>query len=61
VLWARRELAALPATEQNRRERQLQASLRKAMGKLFHDLEAIPDFPRAIGLPQAVSEQSAAF
>ncbi|WIL21103.1 hypothetical protein [Geothrix sp.] len=45
VLWARKELAALPADEQNRRERQLQASLRKAMGKLFKDLETIPGFP----------------
>ncbi|WP_291272677.1 hypothetical protein [Geothrix sp.] len=45
VLWARKELGALPANEQNRRERQLQASLRKAMGKLFKDLEAIPGFP----------------
>jgi hypothetical protein len=59
VLWARRELAALPPAEQNRRERQLQASLRKVMGKLFRDLEAIPEFPRAAGLPQPLPEQPA--
>lgn len=53
VLWARRELAAFPAAEQNRRERQLQASLRKVEGKLFHDLEAIPGFPRAVSPPRA--------
>lgn len=47
VLWARKELAALPPAEQSRRERQLQASLRKAMDKLFKDLEAIPGFPTA--------------
>jgi hypothetical protein len=51
VLWARQELAALPPAEQKRRERQLQASLRKVMGKLLHDLEAIPEFPRRVGLP----------
>jgi len=59
VLWARRELAALPPAEQNRRERQLQASLRKVMGKLLHDLEAIPDFPRAVGFPQALRDRPA--
>jgi hypothetical protein len=59
VLWARRELATLPPAQQNRRERQLQASLRKVMGKLFHDLEAIPEFPRTIRLPQAVPERPA--
>jgi hypothetical protein len=47
VLWARRELAAFPPAEQVKRERQLQASLRKVMGKLFKDLEAIPGFPTA--------------
>lgn len=52
ALWARRELAAFPPEEQNRRERQLQASLRKVLAKLFHDLEAIPDFPRAVRRPQ---------
>lgn len=48
TLWARDELAAFPPAEQVRRERQLQASLRKILGKLFHELEAIPDFPRAV-------------
>ncbi len=48
VLWARRELAAFPPEEQHRRERQLQASLRKILGNVFRDLEALPDFPRAI-------------
>jgi hypothetical protein len=52
VLWARRELAAFPPAEQARRERQLQASLRKVVGKLFRDLEAIPGFPRALSLPR---------
>lgn len=47
VLWARDELAAFPQAEQNRRERQLQASLRKVRVKLFRDLETIPGFPRA--------------
>ncbi|GLH67435.1 hypothetical protein [Geothrix edaphica] len=56
VLWARRELAALPPTEQSRRERQLQASLRKVMGKLFRDLEAIPEFPRTAALPRPLPE-----
>lgn len=45
VLWARQELAAFPPGDQSLRERQLQASLRKVMAKLFHDLEAIPGFP----------------
>lgn len=48
VLWATRELSAFPAAEQAKRERQLQASLRKAMGKLFKDLEEIPGFPTAV-------------
>lgn len=48
VLWARQELAALPPAEQAKRERQLQASLQKVMGKLFSDLEAIPGFPRTV-------------
>ena len=56
ALWARQELAAFPPEEQNRRERQLQASLRKVLGKLFHDLEAIPEFPRAVRLPQTFLE-----
>lgn len=51
VLWARKELAAFPPAEQTRRDRQLQASLRKLRGKLFHDLEAIPEFPRGLSLP----------
>lgn len=51
ALWARQELAAFPPPEQAKRERQLQASLRKVMGKLFHDLEAIPDFPRTVSPP----------
>ena len=37
---------ALAPAEQAKRERQLQASLRKVGAKLFHDLEAIPGFPR---------------
>jgi len=52
VLWAHRELAPFPPAEQAKRERQLQASLRKVMGKLFHDLETIPGFPPAIRSPQ---------
>ena len=48
VLWARQELAAFPKEEQSRRERQLQASLRRIMDKLFRDLEAIPGFPPAV-------------
>jgi hypothetical protein len=48
VLWARKELAVFPAADQSLRERQLQASLRKVMTKLFHDLESIPGFPPAI-------------
>ncbi|HEY3400089.1 MAG TPA: hypothetical protein VGK03_05600 [Geothrix sp.] len=48
VLWARRELAAFPPAEQAKRERQLQASLQKVMGKLFSDLETIPGFPRVV-------------
>ncbi|WP_243302711.1 hypothetical protein [Geothrix oryzisoli] len=55
VLWARRELAAFPPAEQAKRERQLQASLQKVEGKLFHDLEAIPGFPPAVRPPQAPS------
>lgn len=53
VLWASRELKAFPPAEQTKRERQLQASLRKVEGKLFHDLEAIPGFPRAVSPPRA--------
>ena len=45
VLWARKELAACPPSERGRREVQLRASLRKVLGKLFRDLETIPDFP----------------
>ena len=59
VLWARRELAALPPAERDRRERQLQASLRKVMGKLFHDLETIPEFPRTVRLPHPLPERPA--
>jgi hypothetical protein len=51
VLWASRELKAFPPVEQARRERQLQASLRKAMAQLFHDLEAMPGFPPAVSPP----------
>ena len=47
VLWASQELAAFPPAERDRREVQLRASLRKVLGKLFEDLEAIPGFPRA--------------
>ena len=57
VLWARQELAAFPPVERSRRDRQIQASLRKVMGKLFHDLEAIPDFPRTVRLPQLPPER----
>lgn len=60
VLWARRELAAFPAAEQAKRERQLQASLRKVMGKLFHDLEAIPGFPPPLRSPQVSVSAAAA-
>lgn len=48
VLWTRQELAAFPTDLRSRREYQLQASLRKIMGRLFHNLEAIPSFPRDI-------------
>jgi len=48
VLWVSQELAAFPKEEQSRRERQLQASLRRIMDKLFRDLEAIPGFPPAV-------------
>jgi len=47
VLWARRELAAFPTAERGHREVQLRASLRRVLGKLLEDLEAIPDFPKA--------------
>ena len=57
VLWARKELAAFPATERGHREVQLRASLRKVLGKLFRDLEAIPDFPRAVKPPQSPLER----
>lgn len=53
VLWARRELKAFPPAEQAKRERQLQASLQKVEGRLFHDLEAIPGFPRAVSPPRS--------
>jgi hypothetical protein len=48
VLWARRELAAFPPEEQKRREVQIQASLQKVLGHVFHDLEAIPAFPAQV-------------
>ena len=60
VLWATRELAAFPPAEQARRERQLQASLRKVLGKLFRDLEAIPGFPRPVRPSQAPGSAAAA-
>jgi len=60
VLWAPRELAAFPPAEQAKRERQLQASLRKVRAKLFHDLEAIPDFPRALRPPRTGAVAAAA-
>ena len=47
VLWARQELAAFPPEAQSRRECQLRASMQKVQKKLFHDLEAMPDFPAA--------------
>ncbi len=53
VLWASRELNAFPPKARRRREHQLQASLRKVIGKLFEDLEDIPEFPKAITPPQA--------
>ncbi len=52
VLWASRELAAFPAAERGRREVQLRASLRKVLGKLLADLEAISDFPKAAQSPR---------
>lgn len=55
VLWARQELAAFPCEAQSRRECQLQASLQKIIGKLFHDLEDMPAFPRPVPLPGDVS------
>ncbi|GLH73594.1 hypothetical protein GETHLI_20960 [Geothrix limicola] len=55
VLWARRELAALPREEQGRREQQLQASLRKIRSNLFEDLERIPDFPHGRTTPAPTS------
>lgn len=57
VLWARQELAVFPPAEQAKRGCQLQASLRKVMGKLYHDLEAIPDFPRAPVKPLAGTQK----
>ena len=57
VLWARQELQAFPPAEQVQRERQLQASLRKVLGKLFQDLEAMPNFPRLVKPPQAHPQQ----
>jgi len=60
VLWARRELAAFPPAEQAKRGRQLQASLQKVRKELFHDLEAIPGFPRALRPPQAGAAAAAA-
>ncbi|WP_243317828.1 hypothetical protein [Geothrix paludis] len=60
VLWARRELGALAPAEQAKRERQLQASLRKIEGKLFHDLEAIPGFPRPVSPPRPRESPAAA-
>lgn len=54
VLWARKELAAFPAEARKRREVQIQASLQKVMGEVFHDLEAIPAFPVRMG-PSLVS------
>jgi hypothetical protein len=60
VLWASRELAAFPPVERARRERQLQASLRKVEAKLFQDLETIPGFPRALRPPEAPAPPSAA-
>lgn len=58
VLWARQELQAFPPTEQVHRERQLQASLRKVLGKLFRDLEAMPNFPGPVRPLQPSLEQS---
>ena len=57
VLWSRQELQAFPPAEQVQRERQLQASLRKVLGNLFRDLEAMPNFPRAVRPPQTPPEQ----
>jgi hypothetical protein len=54
VLWASQELAAFPKEEQSRRDRQLQASLRRIMSRLFRDLEAIPGFPPALSPRQPV-------
>lgn len=45
VLWARKELAAFPPADQRRREIQIEASLQKVLAQIFHDLEAMPDFP----------------
>lgn len=61
VLWARKELQAFPPAEQVHRERQLQASLRKVLGKLFQDLEAMPNFPRRVRPPQTHPEHSPSF
>jgi len=52
VLWAKRELEAFPAPERRRREVQLRASLQKVLRQVFRDLEAIPDFPKAIRPPE---------
>ncbi len=52
MLWARKELAAFPPAERERREVQLRASLRKVLAALFKDLEAIPEFPQAVTRPQ---------
>lgn len=60
VLWARRELAVFPSSEQTKRERQLQASLRRVRSKLFRDLEAIPGFPLALSPSQAPGGAAAA-
>jgi hypothetical protein len=60
ALWARRELAAFPPAEQTRRERQLRASLRKVLHELFHDLEAMPGFPRSPAAPLSSAPPAAA-
>ena len=56
MLWARKELEAFPPAERERREVQLRASLRKVLAALFKDLEAIPEFPRAVRRPQPKAE-----
>lgn len=60
ALWAKQELEAFPPPDRERREVQLRASLRKVLAALFKDLEAIPEFPRAVTPPSAPQSVAAA-